>query len=205
MREAFSAIYRGAGWGASESVSGPGSGIARTALIRQDLDALIRELGAESMLDAGCGDFHWMKEASLPTVCRYIGVDVVPELILRNRTRYERPGRGFLAADITRDRLPRADLILCRDCLVHLPLADVRRALVNFRRSGAGYLLATTFITRMENPEITLGWWRPLNLERAPFGLPEPIRLIDERCPPDRVEYADKRLALWRLDAMRLR
>jgi hypothetical protein len=90
-------------------------------------------------------------------------------------------------------------LIFCRDCLVHLPLRDVARALENFRRSGAEYLLTTTFTTREVNPEIALGGWRPLNLRREPFDLPEPVREIDERCPPDRGDYADKRLALWSL------
>jgi SAM-dependent methyltransferase len=198
LRRAFEEIYRTRAWPGSESVSGPGSGVARTALIRAELQALLRELGVRSLLDAGCGDFNWMRETELPG-CRYIGVDVVPELIARNRTRHGGAGREFLAADITRDRLPAVDLILCRDCLVHLSLDDALRALAAFRRSGSRYLLATTFVERTENPDIPTGDWRPLNLERTPFGLPVPLRTIDERAPVEHGPNPDKRLALWRL------
>jgi SAM-dependent methyltransferase len=173
--------------------------VARTALIRADLQALLRELQVRSLLDAGCGDFNWMKEAELPG-CRYIGVDVVRALIARNRVRHGAAGREFRTADIARDRLPAVDLILCRDCLVHLSLDDALRALANFRRSRSHYLLATTFVERAENPDIATGAWRPLNLERPPFGLPAPLRTIDERVPVEHGPHPDKRLALWRLD-----
>ena len=198
MREVFAHIHRTNGWGGSESASGPGSGIERTALLRDDLSRLVKELGIDTFLDAGCGDFHWMKEADF-SVQRYIGVDVVPEIIARNQRLYSDATLEFRVGDITRDRLPRADLIFCRDCLVHLPLRGVFRALENFARSGATFLLTTTFTAREANPEIPLGGWRPLNLRRAPFNLPEPVRELDERCPLDRGNYTDKRLALWRL------
>jgi SAM-dependent methyltransferase len=201
--EVFTEIYRTHGWYDPESVSGPGSGVARTALIREDLVRLLVELRVGSVLDAGCGDFNWLRFADLP-VQRYTGIDVVPGLVAANQVRHGRAGREFRLADVTVDRLPRADLILCRDCLVHLPLRDVSRALGNFRRSGATYLLATTFRDHGPNVDIPIGHWQPLNLERAPFGLPPPVATIDERCPPDRGDYADKQLALWRLGDMPL-
>ena len=95
------------------------------------------------------------------------------------------------------DRLPRTDLILCRDGLVHLTNHDILRALANFRRSGATWLLANTFVDREENPDIATGDWRPINLERSPFDLPPPLLLIDERCPAGAGAFRDKRLALW--------
>jgi SAM-dependent methyltransferase len=198
MRETFASIHRTNGWGGTESVSGPGSGIERTALLRQDLSRLVSELRIDTFLDAGCGDFFWMRETNL-RVRWYSGLDVVPEIIDRNRRLHSSATRDFQVRDITTDPLPRADLIFCRDCLVHLPLRDVRRALDNFARSGATYLLTTTFVSRTANPEIPLGDWRPLNLQQAPFDWPPPLREIDERCPPDRGDYADKRLGLWRL------
>src|SRR5262245_554170 len=149
LRRAFEEIYRTGAWPGSESVSGAGSGVARTTLVRAELPALLRELGVRSVLDAGCGDFNWLREPDL-SGCRYIGVDVVAELIALNRARHGGAGRDFLVADITRDRLPGVDLILCRDCLVHLSLADALRALSGFRRSGSRYLLATTFVERTE-------------------------------------------------------
>src|SRR5262249_44319665 len=93
-----------------------------------------------------------------------------------------------------------ADLVLCRDGLVHLSAADIWRALRNFRRSGADYLLATTFIGDRVNVDIATGEWRPLNMQRPPFAFPAPAALIDERCRHTGGIYADKRLALWRFE-----
>ena len=43
----------------------------------------------------------------------------------------------LLLADITRDPLPRADAILCRDCLVHLSFANIAAAVDQFQRVRA--------------------------------------------------------------------
>ena len=59
------------------------------------------------------------------SACPIPGVDVVPELIddLRGRPARDGISRTYLLADITRDPLPRAAAILCRDFLVHLSFA----------------------------------------------------------------------------------
>jgi hypothetical protein len=197
-RRIFEDILLRNDWGDSESVSGPGSNVARASLFRPDLEALIRELGARTLLDAPCGDFNWLSRFDLPIDC-YFGVDIVPSLILRNRRRFRERHRRFIAADMVRDKLPRADLILCRDGLVHLSNTDVTATLKNFRRTGSRWLLTNTFISRVSNGDIPTGQWRPLNLEAPPFGLPPPVSMIDERCLGYDGQYRDKRLALWPL------
>jgi hypothetical protein len=130
----------------------------------------------------------------LSGVC-YTGVEVVPELIAASRAAH--PGREFLFGDLTTVSLQRAELILCRDCLAHLPLADALRVVANLRRSGSGYPLTTTFPGCEVIEEVVAGGWRPLNLERPPFGFPPPVRGDAEGCPVP--GYADKALGLWRL------
>ena len=66
--------------------------------------------------------------------------------------------------DITRDALPRADVILCRDCLVHFSFKDIFAAIDNFKKSQSRYLLATTFIAFSENLDVATGEWRRLNM-----------------------------------------
>src|SRR6266478_8168926 len=117
MEQIFRQAYRDNIWGDPESVSGPGSGLVRTLAFRDQIAKLLIELRAKSLPDAGCGDFNWMKEIQLP-IERYVGIDIVPELIAKNQTDYKAPGRLFIHRDIARDDLPRSDLILCRDCLV---------------------------------------------------------------------------------------
>jgi 2-polyprenyl-3-methyl-5-hydroxy-6-metoxy-1,4-benzoquinol methylase len=197
--QVFRDIFRRGLFGGTESRSGPGSGVARTERLRAELPRLLEELTASVLLDAGCGDCHWMSRVDLSGI-KYVGIDVVPELIVMNRRHHARPGWSFDIGDVTRDPLPRADVILCRDCLIHLPDEDVLRALANFRRSGATHLITTTFQGNANRALSALGYgWRPLNLEAPPFSLGAPVRtLVDAPS----VGYPDKRLGIWCCDAL---
>jgi len=200
-KRVFTEIHERKVWGGAESVSGVGSSLERTSPFRGDLIALLRDLKVNVLLDAPCGDFNWMQRV-VPAVAQYIGVDVVDELIACNQKRYGTDRVQFRCADLTTDPLPKADLILCRDCLVHFSFADVWRALENFKRCGSRYLLTTTFDRRDQNFKIGTGDWRPLNLQIAPFCFPPPLRVMDEKCLHTGGIYADKRLGLWEMSAI---
>jgi SAM-dependent methyltransferase len=200
-RAVFGGIFRRNEWGDAESVSGPGSTRARGADFTAELVALLRRLETRTLLDAPCGDFNWIAEAA-DAVERYVGVDVVPELVERNRRHHPAGGRSFVLADISRDALPAADVVLCRDCLVHFSDRDVWATLANFRRSGSRYLLTTTFVARGANADIRTGSWRPLDLQAAPFRFPPPLEVVDERCTHTGGIFRDKRLGLWELASL---
>lgn len=199
----FGDVYRRNLWGDAESVSGPGSTRARGSDFMDDLVALLRGLGTRTLLDAPCGDFNWIAEAA-DAVERYVGVDVVPELVEHNLRHHLTERRSFARADISRDPLPAADVVLCRDCLVHFSTQDVWATLANFRRSGSRHLLTTTFVQRAANGYIRTGSWQPLNLQAAPFHFPPPLALVDERCTHTGGIYRDKRLALWEIASLPL-
>lgn len=189
-------------WGAAGSVSGLGSEDLATAAIRDALPELLQRLGARSLLDAPSGDASWIGRMKLDL--DYTGVDIVPSLVQANNQRVARGewiGR-FLVADITRDALPHADVILCRDCLVHLSFDNIARAAANLRASGARFLLVTTFPEWDANRDCEDGDWRALNMEKPPFGWPAPRELIDERCEEGGGGWRDKSLGLWRLDEL---
>jgi len=198
----FDRIERTNLWGAATSVSGLGSEDLATAAIREALPGLLHRLGARSLLDAPCGDAGWIGGMRLDV--DYTGVDIVPSLIAANSARVARGElRGrFLVADITRDPLPRCDLILCRDCLVHLSVQNIARAIACFRASGAQFLLATTFPEWEDNSDCEDGDWRALNMTKPPFNWPPPRELIDERCEEGDGGWRDKSLGLWRLDEL---
>ena len=104
-------------------------------------------------------------------------MDIVPELIDKAQ-KYSSHQVQFRVGDIVRSDLPKADLILCRDCLVHLSYKDIFECLHNFRRSGSTYLLTTTFPGQVRRHwNIATGMWRPIDLERPPFNFPKPLRL----------------------------
>lgn len=183
---------------AQESLSGPGSTLAQTSELRQRLPLLLQHIGAKSLLDAGCGDFNWMQHVNLG-VDRYIGVDIIPNLIMNNRRRFGKSTRIFEVRDIMCEHLPRSDVILCRDCLVHFSITDIQRTLRNFQRCGALYILTTSFPRVRRNTDNETGDWRPINLEQAPFHFPKPIAMINEKCTEAQGRYNDKSLGLWML------
>jgi hypothetical protein len=198
LADRFGHIARTNLWGGA-SRSGLGSELAATATLREMLPPFLARYGIRTLLDAPCGDFGWLSMVNLGVA--YTGADIVPALVAENERRYGGPasGRRFLTLDLTHDPLPRADLVLCRDCLVHLSFANVSRALANIRASGATYLLTTTFLEHHVNADIEDGDWRMLNLERAPFNLPPPTDVLLEQCLENDGAYADKALGLWQL------
>ena len=193
----FADIYRRELWRqGGESSSGPGSRRTATVALRRQLPELLRRLAVATMLDVGCGDYNWMREVELG-LDLYIGLDVVFDVVLENRLRYGGPRRRFLLRDLIRDPLPRAELVLCRDVLIHFPDEDLIRAMRAIIDTGARFLLASTFVDRAHNPPIALGDWRPLNMQLPPLSLPAPRDWMIET-PPE-TGYDDKRLALWDL------
>jgi hypothetical protein len=186
-------------WGAPASASGLGSEWDATAVLRVELPRLLERLGAASLLDAPCGDAGWINAADLRV--RRIGLDIVPSLIARLKTRAAAGeiGGEYRLADIVSDALPRCDAILCRDCLVHLSFANIQRAVANFRASGATWLIATTFADWQSNGDCEDGDWRPLNFENAPFHWGAPVELVNENCTEAGGGWRDKSLGVWRL------
>ena len=173
--------------------------LLHTKVVRRQLPKLLDEIGATSLLDIPCGDFNWMKEVVL-SVDTYIGADIIKELIALNNIYFRNDKRKFFKLDIIKDKLPRVDVIFCRDCLVHFSFHDTFFALKNIKASMSKYLLTTTFTTRDRNKDIFTGEWRPLNLQQAPFHFAKPIKMINENCPL--VGYTDKSLGLWRISSI---
>lgn len=198
IEERFHNIYYSNHWAGSKTVSGQGSDEEQTREISIQIPALARMLDIRVLLDIPCGDFHWFGKMDIDLE-RYVGGDIIDALIEQNKAKYAAPNRSFIRADLLNDPLPEADMILCRDCLVHFSFADIERAIDNIRKSGSTYLLTTTFPECDENIDITTGDWRIINLEKPPFSFPVPIKIINEKCSEGHGTYADKSLGLWKI------
>jgi hypothetical protein len=200
LKDKFAYIYETNLWGAEESQSGLGSGVDATRQVRAALEQVCADYSVKTLLDLPCGDVSWIHCANLP-IREYIGGDIVPGIIERNRSRGDLRQlpytTRFEVLDVTQDRLPCPDLFLCRDCLVHLSFENIRVALKNVLWSGACYLLTTTFTDHDFNEDIEDGDWRLLNLERPPFSLPPPLALFNEGCDEESGAFADKSVGLW--------
>jgi len=196
----FKEIYNGNGFtGAAYPSSGIGSSLKQTEQLRQKLPLLFTKYKIKTIVDAPCGDFSWMQCIDLSCL-EYLGVDIVDKVIENNENKYDKNNIRFSVLDIIKQAPPKADLILCRDCLVHLSNSDALKALSNFKNSNSKYLLATTFINCNKNIDLVSGrGWRPLNMEVPPFNLPRPLTIINEHCTEAEGKFADKSLGLWLL------
>lgn len=200
-KRVFSHIYETKHWWDGESLSGPGSSLASTLTISLFLPVILRAIGARTLLNAGCGDEHWM-HGILPQLNLelYLGVDIVPSLIDENQKKYGTDRVLFMQLDIAEDPLLEVDVIMCRDVLAHLSYEDIHAVLRNFKKSGSTYLLATSYSNVRQNSlEMMTGNCRWVNLQAAPFNFPEPLISVFELSSEDKMVAQGKRICLWRI------
>jgi hypothetical protein len=135
----------------------------------------------------------------------YIGGDIVPSIVEKNQRLHASGSRLFVGLDLTRDVLPDADVLLCRDCLVHLSYPNIQAVLANIARSRIRFVLMTSFPGRRDNYDVADGDWRALDFQAPPFSFPEPRLAIVENCEEEDGSYADKSLLAWCVEDLRTR
>jgi hypothetical protein len=205
----FTSVYQENRWGGDSSVSGPGSSLEQTSVIRENIIELLNKYNIKTIVDAPCGDFFWMKEVlrrNINYIDSYTGIDIVEDLIRNNKRKYGSEKIFFIKSDLTKDLVPKADLILCRDCFLHLSYKNICKILNNFKLSGADYLLTSTY-TRHINKNVykfsVEG--RAINLEFHPFKIEDILVTINENYHGQNEEYNDKSLILIRLGSIDLK
>ena len=81
-----------------------------------------------TICDIGCGDFnigqHIFKYSK-----KYFAIDIVEELIERNKMKFKTKNLEFLCLDIANDVLPKADVIIIRQVLQHLSNNEIQQIL----------------------------------------------------------------------------
>lgn len=183
MRDAVRQAFETKSW-AERNIprSGPGSTLAATAPLRDALPELFDRYSVKTFLDAPCGDWTWMQEVDLSGV-HYIGGDISLEVVEAVKEQHGGSGREFLHLDITSDPLPKADLMMCRDCLFHLKWWLRWEFFENFAKSEIPYLLMTRHHnTRNARVRDNAGF-KLFNPCVEPFNFPEPLEEISETGP----------------------
>jgi hypothetical protein len=203
LSDRFTLIYNRNLWGSKESVSGSGSTFAMTESIRNLLPALFEEFQICSVLDAPCGDFNWMKLVNLNGLT-YIGSDIVDSLISDLNNQYASEHISFITIDITRDTLPKSDLVLNRDCLFHLSYQDIKLFLRSFLNSDCRYLLTTSHdnLNEFTNSDIRSGDFRLIDLFKSPFYFPTNFHF--EIPEPGQRSFPPRKLYLWDRESVRV-
>jgi SAM-dependent methyltransferase len=184
----FDTIYRDNLWNGVESRSGPGSGEIATRGLLDELRFVAELTRVESVLDVGCGDGFWM-----PDLPGYVGYDV--SRIALELARERHPERDYTSVWPARS----FDLVIVRDVIQHLSLAEGVALLDRVFELMPRYLLASTYRGGINIDIPTGGAYSP-DLQAAPFGLPDPAYWIFDgyhyHSTPE-VRDPTKYLGLW--------
>ena len=204
-KEVFTDIYTNKSfWGGSESVSGTGSDYKNTKSLIDDLNKLMVDLKITSVLDIPCGDFNWMHKVDYTNI-KYVGADIVEDLIKINSEKYkDHDNLEFKVLNLIEDKLPKSDLIIVRDCFVHLSFSNIYHSIKNIKASGSKYLITTSFPDHPSNLDIITGGWRTLNFQEKPFNFPKPLLVINENYKGSNGEYKDKSMIVYEIDKIEI-
>ncbi|WP_458629301.1 class I SAM-dependent methyltransferase [Winogradskyella sp. PC D3.3] len=93
-----------------------------------------------TVCDLGCGDFNIGKQLINYTK-RYIGIDIVENLIERNKTLFKAENLEFHCLNIVEDELPKADCVILRQVLQHLSNTEIQKIIKKL--SHYKYLILT--------------------------------------------------------------
>jgi len=161
-------------WNNLESVSGAGSTLTATESVRAQLPVLIKNYKIESICDAPCGDFLWMRDVIASLDVKYKGVDIVPNLVESLKS-LETDSTTFEWGDIRTFDFNGFDLIFVRDCLFHFSYQDVGEFLRNLEMTSYKYLLTTSYFpdSTFKNKDIATGFFRHIDLLAPPFNFPQ--------------------------------
>jgi len=165
------------GWrvGLPETKCGGGSTIENNRTTIAFMNKLIRKYDIQSIADLGCGDFNWMKQVELNNVY-YVGYDWVWHTDTLEYEFDEHRHIEFRVGNIaTMDIIP-ADLVVCKDVMIHMDNDQAMEVLSNIRKSGARYMLLTSF--NIPDNERVVDNFAKINMELQPFLSGEKIESL---------------------------
>jgi hypothetical protein len=173
IKQRFTEIYHSNYWDDTHSLSGSGSNLKSTKGVIKQLPVLIKKFNINSILDAPCGDFYWMKNVLNKVNINYLGGDIVGKIVNSNNSKYKSKKINFTKINIISDALPSAQLMICRDCLFHFSYNDIFMFFKNFIKSNIKFLLVTSHQNdrnKFLNKDIITGDFRKIDLFSEQFN-----------------------------------
>jgi trans-aconitate methyltransferase len=165
--ETFSKIYAQDIWNGG---SGPGSTPEATVPYRELIQKHINSSHVSKVVDLGCGDWQFSQFLDWSNV-KYLGVDIVENVIQENRRRFEAKNIEFIKSDLV-DFIPsECDLIISKDVLQHLSNSSIKKIFKNLRGTKAQIIVTNDVIldSTLRNSDTRDGGYRPLDLSLPPF------------------------------------
>jgi SAM-dependent methyltransferase len=174
IQEKFEGMYQHNSWGNSESRSGCGSTVTATAGIRKCLGSWMQNHSVNLLLDIPCGDGNW--QGLIPGIqngsVQYYGYDISPGAV----SAASKHNKGnirmhFGVLDLVNQVPPeKADMIMVKEVIQHLPLAMGLKMLKNAKAAGVKWL-AVTSNPLYNNTNVEPGeWFQGPNAQAPPFN-----------------------------------
>lgn len=131
-KDVMTQIYDRYLWGGNEFDFYSGAGSHDPKIIAPYLLVIIDFLKSHNnqlvLCDLGCGDFNIGKH--LTTYAKkYMAIDIVENLINRNKNLYKADNLEFLCLDISKDKLPLGDCVILRQVLQHLSNSEIQKVI----------------------------------------------------------------------------
>jgi hypothetical protein len=192
LARTFDEIYRRGHWGTGpngKGTSGSGSTLVRTVEYRRFLENFIRENNIASIVDGGCGDWEFSRQVDWGDAT-YLGLDI-SQTAIATAKQHATERIQFRIGDVT-EMMPRADLLIVKDVLQHLPNGLIEKFIENNLRPDRykWVILTNDRWPTMEecvtpgsvlcglarrglanNEDIQAGAYRTLDLRKAPFNV----------------------------------
>ena len=116
-----------------------------------------------------------------------IGADIVNDIIVKNKKKFNDKQITFKRMDLTKEKIPKADLFICRDFLFHLSYEDIYMFLKNLKKSNSKYLLISSHYKNEKieniNKDIHSGDFRKIDIFQPPFNFSNNyLTVIDDYC-----------------------
>ena len=182
----FTSIFQSNHWVQEEdifpkefiSISGHGSNINtdQSNNLISSLSSFIKNYKINSFLDMPCGDFLWMNELlKKNNIMNYLGIDIVDEIIKKNKKKYENEKIKFSTFDIINFHTDeKFELVFMRDFFIHINNADIKKVLSNIQKMNIDYFAFENYDIS-KNEDVITGRHRKVNLKLDPFNLGDPI------------------------------
>lgn len=145
---------------------------------RMLLRHLLRNMGAVSVVEVGCGagiEAEGLRNEGLLDQIDYVGLDFTPELV--DACRHRHPDLKFALADVTEPLLVHGDVVYARHVLEHIE--DGYQALRNMVAASRALTVVSWFIRPSWRPsEVHIGWAD--GFAHQTYAAPEMIRCAGE-------------------------
>lgn len=174
-------IYEAHLWGGASHDFYSGDGSHNTNILHPYLTAVSDFLKSSPkplvVCDLGCGDFNVGKHLT-QYAQKYIAIDIVEDLINRNKNMYQEKNLEFHCLDIATQKLPAADCVILRQVLQHLSNDEIQQ-ITNKLKPYKYVLLTEHTPTHNETPNIDVISGQGIRLKKnsgvnllaAPFDL----------------------------------